>query len=920
MKYFLLVLFWFSLNFTFAQPFVLSWEKTYNDTMYPHYEAIFGSSSTQTGDFWIAGEKLSSLGPMLFIRKYSPTGNLLVDKSYNATLPQMMRGMVSTCDIHGNIYVGGKIYLSNHSDFLVMKFDLSGNLVWQFVYDGIWHGDDAVYGLSADSLENIYVAGGSAPDTSNNFISIATVMRIKSSGSLDWTANPNMRIDFKPGFSMIPVNNNRLNVIGSDLFQGDFHLCAFDSTGMLYERTIISQLNLNGLAFDSIGNAFISLYSFPQNTYSITMFDTAGLQVWTSPTSVRCTQLLAGDKIYATGSYGNIITILKLDLSGNILWSSDYVASQASDATANSLTDVQGKIIGAFDLAIAAGSTETMLLEIDSLGAVIHATNYNYCAGSNYIASTSKNTNGAFLLTLNSLCPYVDWKTIALGTDTTLQFNFVNIINNWQDGYENPSGVLLDSNRNVVVGVNLTDTSGAATCRILTYDSSGNLISVVPVINSDHLRFNLQNVSINNSGNYILSGVSQISTDNKDHPTVFNVNSSGQIIFRYVYSGDEPYAEQLSHSTDNFGNTYLSGMDAPGGSTFLLKLDSQGDTAWTRIINSPGFGSLPSNMIKSGSSIFLLRTVFLPNNYELYFTEFDTSGNLLLNNLVPNTDSPLGIRGSILRDGNGDFLISSQRGDTFISGLNCSAWFILKIDSTGNIIWQNTISGNMNIGGKPIKLVTDENNNSFISGHYNYSLTAEQALTIKFDTNGNIIWRDSIADLFPVDLQYLNGSLYISGYNIFSHTNYIVVYDTLGQIQFTDSVPDTYMSSYLMADSTAFYFSAPLSTHSNNNDVLLRKYLNTLTSVNGQNGGDLNHIEVYPNPAGKYFTLEIENNNKENYILCLMNDNGAIVFKKQINATKTTIDVSDFPSGIYFGEVISALGKKHKTFKVAVLK
>ncbi|MBL0106277.1 MAG: hypothetical protein IPP52_03005 [Ignavibacteria bacterium] len=65
-----------------------------------------------------------------------------------------------------NIIVAGRSEnLSFNDDFIILKYNSSGNLLWQRRYNGIGNGDDAIAAVLDDS-DNIYVTGYSQEGTS----------------------------------------------------------------------------------------------------------------------------------------------------------------------------------------------------------------------------------------------------------------------------------------------------------------------------------------------------------------------------------------------------------------------------------------------------------------------------------------------------------------------------------------------------------------------------------------------------------------------------------------------------------------------------------------------------------------------------------------------------------------------------------
>ena len=76
-------------------------------------------------------------------------------------------------DTADNLYVGGHTWGGGgSSDFLLIKYDGSGNELWRALYDGPGNDYDILGGLGLDSLGNAYVTGYVMVDGSFDFATV----------------------------------------------------------------------------------------------------------------------------------------------------------------------------------------------------------------------------------------------------------------------------------------------------------------------------------------------------------------------------------------------------------------------------------------------------------------------------------------------------------------------------------------------------------------------------------------------------------------------------------------------------------------------------------------------------------------------------------------------------------------------------
>lgn len=79
----------------------------------------------------------------------------------------------------------------------------------------------------------------------------------------------------------------------------------------------------------------------------------------------------------------------------------------------------------------------------------------------------------------------------------------------------------------------------------------------------------------------------------------------------------------------------------------------------------------------------------------------------------------------------------------------------------------------------------------------------------------------------------------------------------------------------------------------------------------------INSIKVYPNPTKDF--LNIDNGNFatiNNYQYVIVNSNGATLFTQSVNAAQTTIDINNWPEGIYFLNIYDNSGKLIEVKKI----
>ncbi|HMS66176.1 MAG TPA: SBBP repeat-containing protein, partial [Ignavibacteria bacterium] len=109
---------------------------------------VTGASYGVGADYDIATIKYSSTGMQEWVRRYNGSGN---DRD---------AGLIVKTDNSGNVYVGGYSTGSGTaSDYTLLKYNSSGNLLWINRFNGQANDNDILKSMVIDSSGNVYVTG-----------------------------------------------------------------------------------------------------------------------------------------------------------------------------------------------------------------------------------------------------------------------------------------------------------------------------------------------------------------------------------------------------------------------------------------------------------------------------------------------------------------------------------------------------------------------------------------------------------------------------------------------------------------------------------------------------------------------------------------------------------------------------------------
>jgi Ig-like domain-containing protein len=161
--------------------------------------------------------------------KYDADGNLLWSASYptRTSVYDATRGLA--VDTAGNVYVGSTLG-TNSGDFLVLKYNASGSLLWAATYDGGLGSTDFLNDLEVDTEGNVFVVGTS-PGADLDIVTV----KFNSSGVRQWVSRYNGPVNFGDSAAGLAVDNLGHVLVGGvsngGATQNDYIAIQYDAQG-----------------------------------------------------------------------------------------------------------------------------------------------------------------------------------------------------------------------------------------------------------------------------------------------------------------------------------------------------------------------------------------------------------------------------------------------------------------------------------------------------------------------------------------------------------------------------------------------------------------------------------------------------------------------------------------------------------------
>lgn len=471
-------------------------------------------------------------------------------------------------------------------------------------------------------------------------------------------------------------------------------------------------------------------------------------------------------------------------------------------------------------------------------------------------------------------------------------------------------------------------------------------------------------VSQTTDGGYIVAGSTIKLGIGGSEVCLFKTDNHGDIQWTKTIGGpafDGAYSIIQTNDLGYVLTGYASGLGAGDDDVYLIKTDMNGDSLWTRVYGGTGAesGRSVQQTNDGGFIITGYTTSFGAGNNDVYLIKMDMNGDTLWSRTYGNSEEDFGY--SVQQTSDNGYIIT---GSTISPGLDSSDVLLIKTDANGDSIWTRTFGESGNDEGEFVEQTPDGGyviagtTNSFGAGNFDVYL-------IKTDTNGNILWTKTYGgsqmDLCRYAQYTSDGGYIIAGFTrsfgAIPDKAYLIKTDMNGDTLWTrmiggsgndgdaSSVKQTTDGGYILTGNsissgnfdfyliktddhgqsgcnesgTSTFVTIPASQESVPSlIVIIPVTLEFSTASSIGSGGtantfcldlgthelsNMNAIEIWPNPSSGQFVVSFEDIILKGRIQ-IYNMIGETVFDEQLNGdSEKQIDLKKCSDGIYFVSV-----------------
>jgi hypothetical protein len=287
--------------------------------------------------------------------------------------------------------------------------------------------------------------------------------------------------------------------------------------------------------------------------------------------------------------------------------------------------------------------------------------------------------------------------------------------------------------------------------------------------------------------------------DNKDN------NCNGQIDEGNVCGSASTFAKTIGRSVTDYAYSIVQSSDggyavagwnksfgAGGADIYVVKLDSGGNVQWTKAIGGSSQDEAYSIVQSSDGGYAVAGSTwsFGAGGWDIYVVKLDSGGNVQWTKAIGGSSEDEAR--SIIQSSDGGYVVA---GWTSSFGAGGADFYVVKLDSGGNVQWTKAIGGSSEDEARSIIQSSD---GGYVVAGWTSSFGAGSAdiYLVKLDSGGNVQWTKTIGgsstDVAYSIVQSSDGGYVVAGWTSSFGAGgwdiYVVKLDSGGNVQWTKAI------------------------------------------------------------------------------------------------------------------------------------
>lgn len=304
-----------------------------------------------------------------------------------------------------------------------------------------------------------------------------------------------------------------------------------------------------------------------------------------------------------------------------------------------------------------------------------------------------------------------------------------------------PYALALDDSGNVyITGMTIP---GGSNSDFLTvkYSAAGDERWVATIDGAGHSTDYGRGIAVDHEGNVIVTGESRSGRGNIDFDcTTVKYSPAGVRLWTQTFNRRDSVDDQgKAVAVDGAGNIYVAGLGA--GDALLLKLRSNGDTAWTRYCTGTGQCCGSSIRLDGDNRIVIGGTLTTSTAADLFCAAYDSAGNRQWLSSWNGPRNDYEVYGAMTTDAAGSAYVCGS----YRSAPTNMAAVVVKYSSSGAFQWAGTFNGPDTTGADLFASVAVSSSGEVFACGRSWSPEPwhnSDYVTARFSAAGQLDWSD----------------------------------------------------------------------------------------------------------------------------------------------------------------------------------
>ncbi len=269
--------------------------------------------------------------------------------------------------------------------------------------------------------------------------------------------------------------------------------------------------------------------------------------------------------------------------------------------------------------------------------------------------------------------------------------------------------------------------AGATDAWVFKLDSSGNILRQKMYGGASYDQAN--SISPTNDGGYIVAGTTLSFGLSVYNAWVFKLDSSGNLMWQKTYgSVVSVNVDSIALTSDGgyvaAGSTLLNSY-SPNSAAWIFKLDSTGNLVWQKMYENTVSDAAYSIAPTSDGGYFVAAATAFSGYFGTWVFKLDGAGSIVWQNTYD-----LGWSFSSVRE--------TSDGSYIVVGIDNGA-FVLKLDGAGNFVWKKDYGAGNHYYAQSVARTGD--GGYVVAGYVDVATNGEALWAMKIDGSGNIVWQ-----------------------------------------------------------------------------------------------------------------------------------------------------------------------------------